>query len=71
MKMVIERREISSPWLRFTAPIASICIALFVAGFLLLASDVNPLIAYKAIITEALGSTCWVSETRVKPGPPA
>jgi len=69
MKLVIERREISSPWLRFTAPIASICVALFVAGFLLLASDVNPLIAYKAIIIEALGSTYGLSETLVKTTP--
>ncbi len=38
MKLVTERREISSPLLRLLAPIGSIAVALFVAGFLLLAS---------------------------------
>jgi len=69
MKLVIERREISSPLLRFSAPLASIGVALFVAGFLLLASGVNPLIAYREIVVEALGSVYGLSETLVKTTP--
>ena len=69
MKLVMERREISSPLLRFSAPIASIGVALFVAGFLLLASGVSPLAAYKEILIEALGSLYGLSETLVKTTP--
>lgn len=69
MKLVTERREISSPLLRFTAPIISIAIALFVAGFLLLASGVNPLEAYREILIESLGSLYGLSETLVKTTP--
>ena len=69
MKLVIERREISSALLRFSAPIASIAVALFVAGFLLLASGVSPLAAYKEILIESLGSLYGLSETLVKTTP--
>ena len=69
MKLVTERREISSPLFRFSAPIISIGIALFVAGFLLLASGVNPLDAYQEILIESLGSLYGLSETLVKTTP--
>lgn len=69
MKLVTERREISSTLFRFGAPIVSIAIALFVAGFLLLAAGVNPLAAYKEILIESLGSLYGLSETLVKTTP--
>lgn len=69
MKLVTERREISSPLLRFSAPIVSIAIALFVAGFLLLANGVSPLEAYREILVESLGSMYGLSETLVKTTP--
>ncbi len=69
MKLVLERREMLSPMLRFSAPVASIGVALFVAGFFLLASGVNPLLAYREIIVEALGSGYGLSETLVKATP--
>ena len=69
MKLVTERREITSPLFRFSAPVISIGIALFVAGFLLLASGVNPLEAYKEILIESLGSLYGLSETLVKTTP--
>ncbi len=69
MKLVTERREISSALFRFSAPVVSVCIALFVAGFLLLSSGVNPLEAYREIIYESLGSLYGLSETLVKTTP--
>ena len=69
MKLVTEKRELSSPLFRFTAPIVSILVALFVAGFLLLAADVNPLQAYIEIFKESLGSVYGLSETLVKTTP--
>lgn len=69
MKLVVERREISSPLFRFSAPIISIAVALFIAGFLLLASGVNPIAAYKEILFESLGSVYGLSETLVKTTP--
>lgn len=69
MKLVTERRDISSPLLRFSAPIASIAVALICAGFLLLAAGVNPLEAYSEIIYESLGSVYGLSETLVKATP--
>ncbi|PLX96906.1 MAG: ABC transporter permease [Desulfuromonas sp.] len=69
MKLVIERREISSRLFRFSAPLVSIAVALFVAGFLLLAGDINPLAAYQEIIVESLGSRYGLSETLVKTTP--
>jgi ABC-type uncharacterized transport system permease subunit len=69
MKLVTERREISSPLLRFSAPIVSIAFALFIAGFLLLANDVSPMEAYREILIESLGSMYGLSETLVKTTP--
>ncbi|MCW8858849.1 MAG: ABC transporter permease, partial [Deltaproteobacteria bacterium] len=69
MKLVIERREMSTALFRFSAPIASIAIALFIAGFLLLASGVNPLAAYREILIESVGSLYGLSETLVKTTP--
>ncbi len=69
MKLVIERREISSPLFRFSAPLVSIAIALFIAGFLLLAAHIDPFDAYREIIIEALGSMYGLSETLVKTTP--
>lgn len=69
MKLVAEKRELSSRLFRFSAPIVSILFALFVAGFLLLAAGVNPLQAYLDIFQEALGSTYGLSETLVKTTP--
>ncbi len=69
MKLVIERREISSALFRFSAPIVSIGIALFIAGFLLLASGISPLEAYREIIIESIGSVYGLSETLVKTTP--
>lgn len=69
MQLTTERREISSPLFRFAAPLVSIAIALFVAGFLLLASGVNPLEAYREIIFESVGSMYGLSETLVKTTP--
>ena len=69
MKMVIERREISSPLFRFIAPLASIGVALFIAGSLLLAGGISPLEAYREIIVEAVGSKYGLSETLVKATP--
>lgn len=69
MKFVIERREISSPLFRFAAPIVSVATALFIAGFLLLASGVSPMEAYREIIIESLGSVYGLSETLVKTTP--
>ncbi|HEY5672725.1 MAG TPA: ABC transporter permease [Malonomonas sp.] len=69
MKLITERREISSALFRFSAPIISIGVALFVAGFLLLASGVNPLDAYREILIESLGSVYGLSETLVKTTP--
>lgn len=69
MKLLTEKREITSRLFLFTAPIASIAVALFVAGFLLLAAGVNPLQAYLEIIQESLGSAYGLSETLVKTTP--
>ena len=69
MKLVIERRDISSTLLRFSAPVASIFTALLFAGLLLLAAGVNPLAAYREILVEAAGSVYGLSETLVKATP--
>lgn len=69
MKLVTERREITSKLFLFSAPVVSIAFALFVAGFLLLASGVNPLAAYREILYESLGSLYGISETLVKTTP--
>lgn len=69
MQLITERREITSALFRFAAPIVSIAFALFVAGFLLLASGVNPLDAYREIIIESVGSMYGLSETLVKTTP--
>ncbi len=69
MRLVAVKRELSSPLFRFTTPILSIFIALFVAGFLLLAAGVNPLQAYLEILQESLGSGYGLSETLVKATP--
>lgn len=69
MKLLTERREISSRLFLFAAPVISIAFALFVAGFLLLASGVNPLDAYREILVESLGSLYGLSETLVKTTP--
>ena len=61
MKLITEKRELSSRLFRFTAPIISVLVALFVAGFLLLAAGVNPAQAYLEILQEALGSTYGLS----------
>ena len=69
MKLITEKRELSSRLFRFTAPIISVLVALFVAGFLLLAAGVNPAQAYLEILQEALGSSYGLSETLVKTTP--
>jgi simple sugar transport system permease protein len=69
MKLVTEKRELSSRLFRISAPVISILVALFVAGFLLLAAGVNPLQAYLEIFREALGSLYGLSETLVKTTP--
>ncbi|MEJ2491268.1 MAG: ABC transporter permease [Desulfuromonadales bacterium] len=69
MKLITEKRTLSAPLFRFGAPIISILVALFVAGFLLLAAGVNPLQAYFEIVREALGSLYGLSETLVKTTP--
>ena len=69
MKLVTEKRELSSKLFRVLAPVVSIFVALFVAGFLLLAADVNPAQAYLEIIQESLGSLYGLSETLVKATP--
>jgi simple sugar transport system permease protein len=69
MKLIAEKRELSSRLFRFVAPIISILVALFVAGFLLLAANVNPAQAYLEIIQESLGSVYGLSETLVKATP--
>ena len=69
MKLITEKRELSSRLFRFLAPILSILVALFVAGFLLLAAKVDPAQAYLEIIQESLGSLYGLSETLVKATP--
>lgn len=69
MKLVTVKRELTSKLFRLTAPIISILVALFVAGFLLLAAGVNPAQAYLEILQEALGSGYGLSETLVKATP--
>lgn len=69
MKLITEKREGSSRLFRFSAPFVSVLVALFVAGFLLLAAGVNPGEAYLEIIREALGSSYGLSETLVKATP--
>ncbi len=69
MRPVIERREITSPLFRFSAPLISIAIALFIAGFLFLIAGISPLAAYREIIFESVGSVYGLSETLVKTTP--
>lgn len=69
MKLVIERRDISSALLRFSAPMVSIAVALFFAGALLLVAGISPLAAYREILVEAVGSLYGLSETLVKATP--
>jgi ABC-type uncharacterized transport system permease subunit len=69
MKLIAEKRELSSPLFRIAAPVVSIVVALFVAGFLLLSAGVNPLQAYLEIFHESLGSLYGLSETLVKTTP--
>lgn len=69
MKLISEKRELTSRLSRFSAPLISILVALFVAGFLLLAAGVNPLLAYLEIFQESLGSVYGLSETLVKTTP--
>jgi general nucleoside transport system permease protein len=67
--ILTERREISSPWIRLTAPVVSILVALGIAGVMLLAAGINPLAAYANILRESLGSLYGFSETLVKTTP--
>ena len=69
MRLITERRDLSSPLFRFSATCAAIAAAFFIAGFLLLASGVNPLAAYREILVESLGSLYGISETLVKTTP--
>ncbi len=69
MRLLTEKRAMTSRLFRFSAPFVSILVALFVAGFLLLAAGVNPAQAYLEILQEALGSTYGLSETLVKTTP--
>ncbi|OQY21305.1 MAG: ABC transporter permease [Desulfobacteraceae bacterium 4572_35.2] len=69
MQIIVSRRESSSAMFRATAPFISVLVALFVAGFLLLAAGVNPAAAYRDIVYEALGSGYGWSETLVKTTP--
>ncbi|PNU21483.1 ABC transporter permease [Geothermobacter hydrogeniphilus] len=64
-----ERRELNAPLLRFLAPLLSVLVALFVAGFLLLAAGVDPAAAYLEIFRESVGSIYGLSETLVKATP--
>ncbi len=65
----VEKRDQGSALFRSLTIIASVLVALFVAGFLLLAAGVNPATAYLEILREALGSTYGISETLVKATP--
>ena len=69
MILLSERRELSSPWFRLAATLASILVALGVAGIMLLAAGINPLAAYGNILRESLGSFYGFSETLVKTTP--
>ncbi len=69
MTILTERRELSSPWIRLTAPFVSILVALGIAGVMLLAAGINPLAAYANILRESLGSLYGLSETLVKTTP--
>ena len=69
MRVVIEKRQISSLFFQFFAQVTSILVALFIGGFLLLAAGVNPFFAYVEIVQESLGSLYGLSETLVKTTP--
>jgi len=69
MRFRIEKRDQGSALFRTRAIVGSVFVALFVAGFLLLAGGVNPAAAYLEILRESLGSTYGLSETLVKATP--
>jgi hypothetical protein len=68
MKLVIERRDISSPCCASRAPVSRFH-GPAVPGLLLLAAGINPLAAYREILVEAVGSVYGLSETLVKATP--
>ncbi len=66
--LVLESREPSS-LLQIITPLLTVSLALCAGALLLLARGVNPLIAYAAMVSGALGSGYGLSETAVKATP--
>ncbi len=56
-------------WLSLRVPLAAIILALLVGAIILIISDVNPLEAYKALITGAFGETRFLQRTLEKATP--
>lgn len=64
-----EKRKSSSKLFRTTAPFLSVVLALITAGIIMLFAGVNPILAYKGMLAESLGSSFGISETLLKSTP--
>lgn len=64
-----EKRKSTSNLFRTTAPFLSVLLALITAGIIMLFAGVNPILAYKGMLAESLGSTFGISETLLKSTP--
>ena len=66
MRIVLEKRQSVSRYVRVLVPVASLVFALVFGAILLLVSGVNPLVAYTAMARGAFGDAHALAETLVK-----
>ncbi len=66
MRVVFEKRQSVSHWVKILVPVISFVFSLVFGIVLLLASGVNPFVAYAAMVRGALGDPYAVGETLVK-----
>ena len=69
MGMRLERRLERSRKLEYLVPVLSVLLSLVVSAVLLLATGVNPLVAYAAMVREAFGTSYGFAEVLVKATP--
>jgi simple sugar transport system permease protein len=69
MKMRLEQREKSSPWLNLTLPLAAIAATLVLCGGLIALAGANVIEAYTVLFASALDSKFNLVETLVKAAP--
>lgn len=69
MRLRFDRRQSQSAAFQFAAPLLSLGLALAVVALFLVAAGVNPFLAYRDVLDEALGSLYAVTETLVQATP--